>query len=166
MVLMEASGEHLRPILLPTGCENAPTLFERACMFVPVLGWIAAWLIGSRRLRRIRERIFRQVENRPNIPGETWGSPERQQCAAVVIRAIQGFGWPTANFLPEDQFGLLLYGECELEVQALLMEVDEQLGTRSGDWSPEEVAAVLQMPLGELIDHLLDRKARSAMGTA
>lgn len=165
MVGTEVPGGHWRPIFLPPGCENVPTLFERACMFVPVLGWIVAWLIESRRLQRIRERLFAQVENRGSIPIETWGSPERQKCAAVVIRAIQSFGWPTANFLPEDQFGLLLYGENELEVQAVLTEIEEQIGAPPGDWSTEEIAAVWNTRLGELVGYLLERKSRSAMET-
>src|ERR1700722_2087485 len=77
---------------------------ERACMWVPVIGWVVAAGLEARRRRARNVFIAKQIAGRRHSTIEAWGNdPRRQAVAATVCKAIQTvLGWPNSHYLPDD----------------------------------------------------------------
>lgn len=141
-----------------------PGWLERACLFVPLLGWVTAGILETRRRTPVEHFIGGQIEARTEDTGWAWGDdPVRQRVAAEVSQSIEReFGWPNSHYLPEDRMEFLTFSVgaagCGGELLFFIWEVEHRLGVKIV--GRRAAQHILEMTLGEFVDDLVGCVAR------
>jgi len=99
----------------------------------------------------------RQVDERGPVPPEVWGDdPQRQAVAARIGEIIRPeFGSRQANFIPQDPFGILVWGGWyDLGEVEVLMNIEEAFDINIPD---DDMSLLFERTLGEVIDYVMNR---------
>jgi hypothetical protein len=141
-----------------------PSRFERACMFVPILGWIVAARLEMRRRAPKTQHIARQIAERSGpATVAAWGDePSRLSVVRDVIDAIQRqFDWPSGHFLPGDRLDLLMWSEgggMGGEVLFCLFDIERRVGVKLR----RDDVDFLTLTLGQFVDYVNARRGKAA----
>jgi hypothetical protein len=131
-----------------------PSTLERACWFVPVIGWITANLLSLERLKPKTQYIVDQLTARTPAALEAWGDdPNRRAVATAVCEAIQReCVWPNPYYIREDPL-IVLFWRCDHEREILfaLVDIERRLGVDAVQYVP---LPLLHRSLGQLVDFI------------
>lgn len=144
------------PLAEPPFRVQPQSWIEQACMFVPLLGWVIAAVLGARRRRPRREFIARQIARRHPTTA-AWGDDPRRRAVALAvcdtIRVV--FDWPNSHFVPDDRLDLLMWEVSD--------RFDELLGHSNCESVTVTLGGFARTPdttLGQLVDAIVRRPER------
>jgi hypothetical protein len=151
------------PLSVAWGLIRPPSVLERLCRNVAVVGWAAAYLMERARLRPAVERVNQALAARPPVTGEAWGEdPARRELAFFLCRTIASeAGWANERFMPDDPMGILCRATGGPGDAGVAMAIGDRLFRRL---SPEEWAWMAQLTLGQAVDFLLPQSPRLCPG--
>src|SRR4051812_20788512 len=149
------ADEPRTPLVEPPFPVARPSLVERVCWIIPILGWIVARALQVRRLLPWERYIDFQIFRRTAEAADAWGNdPTRRQVAAAISEAIRDeFGWSNAHYLPDDRMDLLWWsvgGNLGGEAMYFLFAVERQFGVKLSALD----ADFAKMTLGQFVDHV------------
>jgi hypothetical protein len=143
------------PLTEPPLPVTPPSRFERACWFVPILGWLIAAFLETRRRTPKARHIAAQIRDRKRPIHDAWGDhADRRATAVVVCQEIQReFDWPNDHYLPADPLRLLIWRtRQDVELLFALFEVGRRLGIRAVPAADFDYA---NATLGDLVDRIV-----------
>lgn len=149
----------LAPLAEPPSAVERPSRFERACWFVPLIGWTVAAAFEQERRAPKAEHIARQIALRTESAVAAWGDNRRRRAVARSVCDVicDLFEWPNAYFLPEDRLDLLMWtvGDgitpitCAFAIEKAL---GVTLGCETSNW--------WKMTLGQMVDQIISLPRR------
>jgi hypothetical protein len=147
------------PLSVAWGLVRPPSVLERVCRNVAVVGWAVAHLMERARLRPAVERVNRALEARPPVTREVWGQdPARGELAFFLCRTIASeVGWANERFLPDDPMAILCHAAGGRRDAGVAMTIGDRLCRRL---APEEWAWMGRLTLGQAVDFLLPQAPR------
>ncbi len=98
------------------------------------------------------------LEERGPIPPELWGNDsKRLEVAQVLSGIINGVGWTSDYFIPDDPFDLLLWGGgYDLQDVEVIMDIERHFVINIPENHNEMIG---QFTLGQLVDYLIANAA-------
>lgn len=149
-----------QPLFIPESLSTQPGFVEKFCGFIPILGWIVAANLASRRMQPVLEALRTQLEERERGNEVTYFENEGdRKLRKFLANAIQDhFGWPDALLVPDDPLELLYYAD-DGESLDLCEEIERFLELPEGVVTPEEVCSLtFGQAVTRLSQHCRDRR--------
>ena len=138
--------------------DSSATQAERLWKRVPVLGWVIAGMMWSKRTHPIVKKIEGQLKARPQPDTAIWGNNAAKVVLAHSVCKVvaEEMGWPNSYFIPDDPAGVVFWAhEDGLDVESAVLEIEQCLEIRLED---AEVEAWFSQTLGEVIESLWVRQ--------
>jgi hypothetical protein len=144
-----------KPLTWPSTGRPQDSLFERCCMWMPIVGWFVGAIHWQFRSHPIVRHIDQQLEYRNNLKAIEWsGDTQRQLFGRWLSHVIaQEMTWTNDRFLEDDPIEILCWSHDDgLDFDFVLQAIDVKIGRKL---SQEEADHLLSLTLGEAVDYLL-----------
>lgn len=127
----------------------------------PPIGWLLNQTRWQHWARPVRQQYEAALRDRPVIPADTWGNPEQQAIADLLLAIIDdNFGWPNTRFVPWDPVAVAMWAyEDGLDDTAAISDIEKAFLVTFTD---EKWLEYYQKTLFDLVDGIHERSKRTS----